>query len=150
MMFVSIAQLLIMAVVGYQTPAVRATTVALPSVQAVVTGNSVLATASVNEKGAVTDVRLLQGHQPFTDAVVEALSEWQFRPALADGSAVSSETAVLMTVSSAGVRQLWRRGTVPWIYAAADSGRRPRGLACSHLRSEMADRPVFEPRRGRT
>jgi Gram-negative bacterial TonB protein C-terminal len=59
-------------------------------------GNTVVATVQVSELGTVKGVRLLQGVKPFTDAAVQAISQWKFQPAHLDGHPVGSEISAVM------------------------------------------------------
>ena len=61
----------------------------------VLIGNTVLAVAQVNDEGAVTVVRVMQGVTPFTDEVVKAVRQWHFDPAHLDGHAVASQVGVM-------------------------------------------------------
>jgi TonB family protein len=44
---------------------------------------------TIDEKGAVTDVRVIKGHPVFADAAVDAVGQWRYEPAMADGMPVS-------------------------------------------------------------
>ncbi len=51
-------------------------------------GSSTLAKITVDEKGDVTDVCIMEGNELFDDAVIEALSKWRFEPAHIGGAPV--------------------------------------------------------------
>ena len=89
------AHLLLLLVLGYQTPRLLS---AIPpsSPWNAVIGNTVLAVASVDAKGAVTQVRILQGVSPFIEEAARSISQWHFEPAHLDGKAVPSEATVIM------------------------------------------------------
>ena len=90
-----LAQLLLAVTLGYQAP--RLITVVPPSSPwNVVIGNTVLATAQVNEVGTVRHVGVMQGVMPFTEEAVKAISQWKFEPSHLDGHAVASEISVLI------------------------------------------------------
>ncbi len=90
-----LAQLLLAVTLGYLAP--RLTTVVPPSTPwNVVIGNTVLATALVNEVGTVTSVRVAQGVMPFTEEAGRAISQWHFEPAHLHSDAVVSEVSVLI------------------------------------------------------
>jgi hypothetical protein len=89
------AEVFLAATLGYQAP--RLASAVPPSAPFnVVIGNTVLAVAQVNDEGAVTVVRVMQGVTPFTDEVVKAVREWHFDPAHLDGHAVLGEVSVLI------------------------------------------------------
>jgi len=94
-MLFHLAEILLAVTFGYQAP--RLTTVTPPSVpRNVVIGNTVLAIADVNAVGTVTQIRLLQGAEPFAGEAVKAISQWHFDPAHSDRDAVASEVSVLI------------------------------------------------------
>jgi hypothetical protein len=86
---------LLLLVLGCQTPRLLS---AMPpsSPWNAVIGNTVLGVASVDAKGEVTQVRILQGVTPFIEEAERTISQWRFEPARLDGEAVSSEATMIM------------------------------------------------------
>jgi hypothetical protein len=90
-----IAKLLLVAALGYQTP--RLITAIPPSSPwNAVIGNTVLATVELDQKGTMTQVRVLEGVTPFVEEAERSISQWQFDPARLDGNAVATEVSVIM------------------------------------------------------
>ena len=54
----------------------------------------VVADVSVDENGAVTEVRVIQDVAPFTDVIRQSVKGWTFQPAREDGGAVASRVLV--------------------------------------------------------
>lgn len=51
--------------------------------------------AMVDAKGSVSEVKVLNGDPPLTDAAIEAVKQWRYRPSLLNGEA----TAVILTIT---------------------------------------------------
>ena len=56
---------------------------------------SVILEASINERGQVIDVRVVQGNSLFDKAALEAVRQWAYSPTLLDGVPVP----ILMTIT---------------------------------------------------
>jgi TonB family protein len=54
----------------------------------------VLAEVSLNERGGVTDVRILQDVEPFTEVIQKSVERWRFAPAREKGRKVSTHVLV--------------------------------------------------------
>jgi TonB family protein len=54
----------------------------------------VLAEVSVNERGGVTDVRILMDVEPFTEVIQKSVERWRFAPARDKGRMVASHVLV--------------------------------------------------------
>jgi hypothetical protein len=89
------AHLLLLLAFWYQTPTLLPAMPPSPPWDVVI-GNTVLAIASVDAKGAINQVRILQGVTPFIEEAERTISQWRFEPARLDGKTVPSEATVIM------------------------------------------------------
>ena len=64
-----------------------------------VTGRPIVLEAVISENGDVTDVKVLESHPPFDAAVVAAVRQWRYRPALRGGRPVPVYLVVTVSVS---------------------------------------------------
>lgn len=77
---------------------ISATDLSYP-VQSIAVGTVVLE-ITVNEKGAVEDVRPIREIQSLTETALHAVKEWHFKPAILDGKTVRSLTTVAVVFNS--------------------------------------------------
>ena len=127
-----LAQLLLAVTLGYQAP--RLITVVPPSSPwNVVIGNTVLATAQVNEVGTVRHVGVMQGVMPFTEEAVKAISQWKFEPSHLDGHAIPSEVSVLIMFRPHAFGNGWVRWTFFRVHSARSAQGGPSCIGVFHL-----------------
>jgi outer membrane biosynthesis protein TonB len=60
-----------------------------------VAGTCVLADVSVDARGRIGEIKILQGLGPFNDSATRAIKQWQFSPASLNGQAKASRVGVL-------------------------------------------------------
>lgn len=60
-----------------------------------VAGTCVLADVSVDARGRIGEIKILQGLGPFNDSATRAIKQWQFSPASLDGKPAASRVGVL-------------------------------------------------------
>lgn len=77
---------------------ISATDLSYP-VRSIAVGAVVLET-TVNEKGAVEDVRPIREIQSLTETALHAVKQWHFKPAILDGKTVRSRTTVAVVFNS--------------------------------------------------
>lgn len=62
-----------------------------------VIGGTVVLQVTVDERGAIADVRPVRSLPPFTDEAIRTVKKWKFRPALLGGEPVESPVTVAFT-----------------------------------------------------
>ena len=77
---------------------ISATDLSYP-VQSIAVGTVVLE-ITVNEKGAVEDVRPIREIQSLTETALHAVKQWHFKPAILDGQTVRSRATVAVVFNS--------------------------------------------------
>ena len=63
--------------------------------------NRILVEAAVGTDGKVTGVKFVSGHPLLADAAREAVMQWRFKPATADGQPVASSIRVPVNFAKA-------------------------------------------------
>ncbi len=59
------------------------------------TSGTLILEATITESGGVSDVQVLQPlKKPCDDAVIEAVKQWQYKPAIQDGRAISAKISI--------------------------------------------------------
>ena len=53
----------------------------------------------INEEGSVDAIRLISGHHLLTQAAIDAVSQWRYRPTLLSGAPVRVLTTITVTFS---------------------------------------------------
>ena len=87
-------QLLLVAALGYQPPRLKPL-LPIPDQRTAQSGDTVIATATVDTTGAVKEVRAVQGTSAFTGKALEIISGWQFEPARINGRVLETEVSII-------------------------------------------------------
>ncbi|MGH9898022.1 MAG: energy transducer TonB [Pyrinomonadaceae bacterium] len=62
----------------------------------------VLLRITIDEEGVIREINLIRGNKPFSDASVEAVREWKFRPFSADNKPISTKASVMFVFGKDG------------------------------------------------